>query len=69
MNIKEYSSSSKEEKERRHALSTLETMKRELDRAGVTNNGIEHDALTQANYISFYDPDGIAWELYVSARQ
>jgi hypothetical protein len=44
-------------------------MKRELDRAGVTNNGIEHDALTQANYISFYDPDGIAWELYVSARQ
>ena len=50
-------------------LSTLETMKRELDRAGVTNNGIEHHALTQANYISFYDPDGIAWELYVSARQ
>ncbi len=50
-------------------LSTLETMKRELDRTGVANNGIEHDALTQANYISFYDPDSIAWELYVSASQ
>jgi catechol 2,3-dioxygenase-like lactoylglutathione lyase family enzyme len=35
-----------------------------LDEAGVRNNGVELDHLTNARYISFYDPDGIAWELY-----
>jgi len=30
----------------------------------VPNHGIERDPATGANYISFYDPDGIAWELY-----
>lgn len=39
-------------------------MKRERDTANVPNNGIEQDELTHASYISFYDPDGIAWELY-----
>ena len=49
--------------------SILEDLKRELDAAGVRNNGVEEDQETHDNYISFYDPDGIAWELYsVSTR-
>ena len=44
--------------------SYLEDMKRELDAAGVRNNGVEEDPETHDKYISFYDPDGIAWELY-----
>lgn len=35
-----------------------------LNQAGVRNNGIQDDDGTHATYISFYDPDGIAWELY-----
>jgi glyoxylase I family protein len=42
----------------------LEDIKRELDAAGVRNNGVEEDPETHDKYISFYDPDGIAWELY-----
>lgn len=42
----------------------LAEMKRELDSKGVRNNGIEKDAVTRADLITFYDPDGIAWELY-----
>jgi glyoxylase I family protein len=42
----------------------LEDLKRDLDTAGVRNNGIEEDPETHDKYISFYDPDGIAWELY-----
>ena len=42
----------------------LETLKGELDDAGVRNNGVEIDPETHDKYISFYDPDGIAWELY-----
>jgi glyoxylase I family protein len=49
--------------------SILEGLKRDLDAAGVRNNGVEEDLETHDNYISFYDPDGIAWELYsVSTR-
>jgi len=49
--------------------STLEDMKRDLDAAGVRHNGVEEDPETHGKYISFYDPDGIAWELYsVSTR-
>jgi len=49
--------------------SYLEDMKRELDAAGVRNNGVEEDPETHSKYISFYDPDGIAWELYaISTR-
>ena len=44
--------------------STLEKLKRDLDAAGVHNNGVEEDLETHDRYISFYDPDGIAWELY-----
>ena len=39
-------------------------LKQELDAAGVRNNGVEVDPETHDKYISFYDPDGIAWELY-----
>ncbi len=42
----------------------LEDLKRALDAAGVRNNGVEEDLDTHDRYISFYDPDGIAWELY-----
>jgi glyoxylase I family protein len=44
--------------------SILEDLKRDLDAAKVRNNGIEEDPETHDKYISFYDPDGIAWELY-----
>ena len=42
----------------------LEDLKRDLDAAGVRNHGVEEDPETHSKYISFYDPDGIAWELY-----
>ena len=49
--------------------SQLVEMQRDLDAAGVHNNGVEEDPVTHRQYISFYDPDGIAWELYaVSPR-
>jgi catechol 2,3-dioxygenase-like lactoylglutathione lyase family enzyme len=46
-------------------IPALEQMQRQLESVGVRNNGVEHDDLTGATYVSFYDPDGIAWELYV----
>ncbi len=42
----------------------LEDLQRDLDAAGVLNHGVEEDPETHSKYISFYDPDGIAWELY-----
>jgi glyoxylase I family protein len=45
-------------------MGILEDLKRDLDAAGVRNNGVEEDPETHDKYISFYDPDGIAWELY-----
>ncbi len=42
----------------------LEGLQKQLDAAGVRNNGVEDDTMTGGRYISFYDPDGIAWELY-----
>ncbi len=42
----------------------LDGLREQLDAAGVRNNGVEPDTSTGATYISFYDPDGIAWELY-----
>jgi glyoxylase I family protein len=44
--------------------SMLEKMRQDLDAARVRNNGVEEDPETHDKYISFYDPDGIAWELY-----
>ena len=47
----------------------LEDLKRDLDAAGVVNHGVEEDLETHDKYISFFDPEGIAWELYsVSTR-
>ncbi len=47
----------------------LEDLQRDLDAARVRNHGVEEDMETHDKYISFYDPDGIAWELYsVSTR-
>ena len=43
---------------------TLESLKQDLDAAGVPNHGVEEDPETHDTYISFHDPDGIAWELY-----
>ncbi len=49
--------------------SILEDLKRDLDAAEVRNNGVEEDPETHDKYISFSDPDGIAWELYsISTR-
>ena len=42
----------------------LDGLARQLDAAGVRHNGVEDDPTTGGRYISFYDPDGIAWELY-----
>ncbi len=42
----------------------LEGLRQQLDAAGVRNNGVEDDPTTGGRYISFYAPDGIAWELY-----
>jgi len=42
----------------------LEGLQQQLDAAGVRNNGVEDDGTTGGRYISFYDPDSIAWELY-----
>jgi len=42
----------------------LDGLREKLDEAGVPNHGIEQDPASGATYISFYDPDGIAWELY-----
>ena len=47
----------------------LEDLKRDLDAAGVRNNGVEEDPESHRKYISFYDPDGIAWELYSVATR
>lgn len=53
-----------------HLALTVETpglladLKRELDAVGVSNHGVEQDPETHDQYISFSDPDGIAWELY-----
>jgi catechol 2,3-dioxygenase-like lactoylglutathione lyase family enzyme len=49
--------------------SILEDLKRDLDAAGVRNNGVEEDPETHSKYISFSDPDGIAWELYSSSTR
>lgn len=43
---------------------SLDQAKAELDRLGVRNNGVERDAATNAQLVTLYDPDGIAWELY-----
>src|ERR1700676_1526542 len=48
---------------------SLVSLQKQLDRNDVRNNGIEDDPVLGATYISFYDPDGIAWELYAMPNQ
>ncbi len=43
---------------------SLHRIETELNAAGIANNGIEVDPVLGRPYISLYDPDGIAWELY-----
>ena len=47
-----------------HLALAIEDPQRDLDAAGVRNHGVEEDPATHRLYISFYDPDDIAWELY-----
>jgi catechol 2,3-dioxygenase-like lactoylglutathione lyase family enzyme len=49
------------------AADDLPALKQRLDAANVRNNGIEHDERSGADSITFYDPDGIAWEFYANA--
>ena len=51
------------------SANVLEEMKQQLDLAGVPNNGIEQETMLPVSYISFFDPDGIAWELYETPKQ
>ena len=50
-------------------VAALTAVARQLDEAGVANHGVEDDAVLGGQYISFSDPDGIAWELYASPAQ
>jgi catechol 2,3-dioxygenase-like lactoylglutathione lyase family enzyme len=50
------------------AASALPELKERLDAANVPNNGIEHDERSGADSITFYDPDGTAWEFYARAQ-
>jgi glyoxylase I family protein len=42
----------------------LESILQQLNTAHIRNNGIQTNLMTHQPYISFYDPDGIAWEFY-----
>lgn len=46
----------------------LPDLQHRLDAAGVRNNGIERDERSGAESITFYDPEGIAWEFYARTR-
>lgn len=46
----------------------LERMKRDLDAAKVPNDGIHDEPALNAKGLVFYDPDGIAVELYAIQR-
>ena len=45
-------------------IESLERMKRDLDAAKITNDGIHDEPALNAKGLVFYDPDGIAIELY-----
>lgn len=46
----------------------LERVAGALDRADVPNTGTKLDEVLGKRYVAFKDPDGIAWELYMSAN-
>jgi len=45
-------------------VESLERMKRDLDAAGIPNDGIHDEPALNARGLVLYDPDGIAIELY-----
>lgn len=45
-------------------IELLERMKRDLDAAKIPNDGIHDEPALNAKGLVFYDPDGIAIELY-----
>lgn len=45
-------------------IELLERMKRDLDAARILNDGIHDEPALNAKGLLFYDPDGIAVELY-----
>ncbi len=47
------------------SVELLDQIKRDLDAAGVPNDGIHDESELNAKGLVFYDPDGIALELYV----
>jgi glyoxylase I family protein len=49
-------------------VESLERMKRELDGARIPNDGIHDEPALNAQGLVFYDPDGIAIELYTLLR-
>jgi glyoxylase I family protein len=49
-------------------VESLERMKRELDGARIPNDGIHDEPALNAKGLVFYDPDGIAIELYTLLR-
>ena len=46
------------------SVELLDRMKRDLDAAGIPNDGIHDEPALNAKGLVFYDPDGIAVELY-----
>ena len=46
------------------SVEQLDRMKRDLDAAGVPNDGVHDEPDLNAKGLVFYDPDGIAFELY-----
>ena len=46
------------------SVEQLDRMKRDLDAAGVPNDGVHDEPALNAKGLVFYDPDGIALELY-----
>lgn len=47
-------------------IAELERVAAELTAAGIENGGVEFDETLGKKYISFKDPDRIAWEFYMA---
>jgi len=50
------------------AVEQLDRIQRALDAASVPNDGIHDESVLKAKALVFYDPDGIALELYAFER-
>ena len=51
-----------------NSFELLDRIKGDLDTAGVPNDGVHDEPELNAKGLVFYDPDGIAIELYVTPR-